>query len=342
MELLLELDRRQNGVYDYLCGYALNGSGQVTLRDRSLWSSYTEAVPEAVYQDLRKLDPGTVAVIDRTEAGYLVSCYRDDGSWAVIETDRAQQEKFRYEWKGAEGEEFCTAFLSQGELYLLSRQGDERFLTAVDREDGGERRYRFNGQSLAGETGAEGWIGGFLFDRRQMWVRDGVLCFAQTHYGEGKTRAVWAAYDLEEGRARSFHALEGAEVMAVRQEPETGRVLVLVNPMGYAPLALYTLDSGTLEVLEKVELALPSEYLTRRDSLYQAEYYYLFEADMDGRQVAVLFGDAAGRESGEDGHASEILVVYDRSDGRMVWRGRLSYPGEYEIQGLSLLPRDGA
>ena len=97
-----------------------------------------------------------------------------------------------------------------------------------------------------------------------------------------------------------------------------------------------------VEVLEKVELALPSEYLTRRDSLYQAEYYYLFEADMDGRQVAVLFGDAAGRESGEDGHASEILVVYDRSDGRMVWRGRLSYPGEYEIQGLSLLPRDGA
>ena len=91
-----------------------------------------------------------------------------------------------------------------------------------------------------------------------------------------------------------------------------------------------------------MELALPSEYLTRRDSLYQAEHYYLFEADMDGRQVAVLFGDAAGRESGEDGRASEILVVYDRSDGRMVWRGRLSYPGEYEIQGLSLLPRDGA
>lgn len=342
VELLLELDRRLNGVYDYLCGYELDGSGQVTLRDRSLWSSYTEAVPEAVYQDLRKLDPGTVAVIDRTEAGYLVSCYRDDGSWAVIETDRAQQEKFRYEWKGAEGEEFCTAFLSQGELYLLSRQGDERFLTAVDREDGEERRYRFNGQSLAGETGAESRIGGFLFDGRQMWVRDGVLCFAQTYYGEGKTRAVWAAYDLEEGRARSFHALEGAEVMAVRQEPETGRVLVLVNPMGYAPLEFYTLDGGTLEVLEKVELALPSEYLTRRDSLYQAEYYYLFEADMDGRQVAVLFGDAAGRESGEDGRASEILVVYDRSDGRMVWRGRLSYPGEYEIQGLSLLPRDGA
>ena len=128
----------------------------------------------------------------------------------------------------------------------------------------------------------------------------------------------------------------------MEQEPETGRVLVLVNPMGYAPLELYTLDGGTLEVLEKVELALPSEYLTRRDSLYQAEHYYLFEADMDGRQVAVLFGDAAGRESGEDGRASEILVVYDLSDGRMVWRGRLSYPGEYEIQGLSLLPRDGA
>ena len=91
----------------------------MTLRDRSLWSSYTEAVPEAVYQALRKLDPGTVTVIDRTEAGYLVSCYRDDGSWAVIETDRAQQEKFRYEWKGAEGEEFCTAFLSQGELLSL-------------------------------------------------------------------------------------------------------------------------------------------------------------------------------------------------------------------------------
>ena len=115
---------------------------------------------------------------------------------------------------------------------------------------------------------------------------------------------------------------------------------VLVNPMDYAPLKLLTLDSGTMEVRGEAELELPSEYLTRRDSLYGAETYYLFQGDMDGERVAVLFGDVVDRERMEHSQSSSILAVYDGDSGRMVWRGRLRYPQDYEICEISLLPED--
>ena len=82
------------------------------------------------------------------------------------------------------------------------------------------------------------------------------------------------------------------------------------------------------------------DYGRRGDSLFALAFRK--KEDTEELYRALCAAWEAGRESGEDGRASEILVVYDRSDGRMVWRGRLSYPGEYEIQGLSLLPRDGA
>ena len=145
-----------------------------------------------------------------------------------------------------------------------------------------------------------------------------------------------AAYDLEAVRPLRFLVLEGAQVVLVHREPEAGQVRVLVNPMDYAPLKLLTLDSGTMEVRGEAELELPSEYLTRRDSLYGAETYYLFQGDMDGEQVAILFGDAVDRERMERGQASSILAVYDGDSGRMVWRGRLRYPQGYEISGISL------
>ena len=172
-----------------------------------------------------------------------------------------------------------------------------------------------------------------------MWVQDGVLCFAQTYYGGG-TSAVLAAYDLEAGRPLRFQVLEGAQVVLVHREPEAGQVRVLVNPMDYAPLKLLTLDSGTMEVRGEAELELPSEYLTRRDSLYGAETYYLFQGDMDGERVAVLFGDVVDRERMEHSQSSSILAVYDGDSGRMVWRGRLRYPQDYEICEISLLPED--
>ena len=334
VELCLEVDRSLSGVYDYTCGYELDEYGNVALRDRSLWQSYTDAVSKEVYQSLKGLDPGTLTSINRTDSGYLACYYRDSGSWALIETDQAAAPAFRYE---LESGELRTAFLSQGRLYALSRPGEAPVmeLTEVDRETGESRAWSFDYQDLSGDSGGDESLGGFLFDGRQMWVQDGVLCFAQTYYGGG-TSAVLAAYDLEAGRPLRFQVLEGAQVVLVRCEPEAGRARVLVNPMDYAPLKLLTLDSGTMEVRGEAELELPSEYLTRRDSLYGAETYYLFQGDMDGEQVAILFGDAVDRERMERGQASSILAVYDGDSGRMVWRGRLRYPQGYEISGISL------
>lgn len=55
VEATLLVDRRNSGVYDYICAYALERGGTVHLQGRRVWQSYTDAVPSAVYDALREV-----------------------------------------------------------------------------------------------------------------------------------------------------------------------------------------------------------------------------------------------------------------------------------------------
>ena len=52
---------------------------------------------------------------------------------------------------------------------------------------------------------------------------------------------------------------------------------------------------------------------------------------MDDERVAIWFADAVSRENLDDDVVRRILVVYDRSSGEAVWRGRFQMDAKYEI-----------
>ena len=342
VESRLLVDRRNSGVYDYICAYDMDRYGEVALREKTIWQSYTDPVPSAVYQGLKELCSGEITCIDVLETGYLACCYGSPSSLTILETDGDLRPVFAYTLDTRDGALVRPIPFVQGDtLYIISYDSDAQRICviSVDKESGQETRSSFDYGELAQGSGSDGRTGSFLFDSTHLWVKDGVLYFAETSY-RGGTDAVLAAYDLEENKPVHVQILENAQVVTVRREPENGQALILINPMGYAPLALYTVDDTTLEVLNITSLALPNEYLTRQDSMYGAETYYIFdeEGDIDARHVAVLFGDTISRERMEDDTASCILAVYDRASGDMVWRGRLQLPVDYEICGVSLAP----
>ena len=342
VEARLLVDRRNSGVYDYICAYDMDKYGNVALQEKNIWQSYTDPVPGAVYQGLKELCSGEITCIDVLETGYLACCYGSPSSLTILETDGDLRPVFEYTLDTRDGALVRPIpFVLGDTLYIISYDSDAQRICviSVDKKSGQETRSSFDYGELAQGSGSDGRTGSFLFDRTHLWVKDGVLYFAETSY-RGGTDAVLAAYDLEENKPVHVQILENAQVVTVRREPENGQALILINPMGYAPLALYTVDDTTLEVLNITFLALPNEYLTRQDSMYGAETYYIFdeEGDMDARHVAVLFGDTISRERMEDDTASCILAVYDRASGDMVWRGRLQLPVDYEICGVSLAP----
>ena len=128
--------------------------------------------------------------------------------------------------------------------------------------------------------------------------------------------------------------LEHRHVVAVQPDAASGQVSILLDPMDYQPLELYTLDSGTLEVVECLSLELPHEIRALQGSVYEKVQYLLFEADLTDAYAAVLFDTLSDGDRG-------LLSVYDRESGQAVWRGLLSLEGPYEICGIELLPQDG-
>ena len=128
--------------------------------------------------------------------------------------------------------------------------------------------------------------------------------------------------------------LEHRHVVAVQPDAASGQVSILLDPMDYQPLELYTLDSGTLEVVEYLSLELPHEIRALQGSVYEKVQYLLFEADLTDAYAAVLFDTLPDGDRG-------LLSVYDRESGQAVWRGLLSLEGPYEICGIELLPQDG-
>jgi len=335
VEATLVVDRRNTGVYDYVRSYTMDRYGKITRTAGNLWQSYTDAVSAEVYKKLRDICPGEITSIDKTETGYLICAYQNPVTAVITQTDASLNPVFRYEFDAEEG--LSTLFLSEDTLYIVNFHGTEgrTYVTAVNKITGRERVSSFAYCDFVPDCGEKDSMGGFLFDRANMWVKEGILYFAETYY-KGPSVSVFGAYDLEENKAVCFEIIENSHVVMVRKEPEKGQVAVLLNPMDYHPLELYTLDDRTMEIKSVTQIELPNEYLTRRDSEYAAEQYYLSEGDMDEDKVAVLFGDTISRKDMDDDTFSNILVIYDRVSGRPVWRGRLMMDIEYEIDDISL------
>ena len=76
--------------------------------------------------------------------------------------------------------------------------------------------------------------------------------------------------------------------------------------------------------------------MTRKDSVYEVDIYYLSNCDMDQDRVAILFGDVIDRNKTDDGLAGGIMVVYDRISGDTVWRGRFTMDSKYEISSFHI------
>lgn len=208
------------------------------------------------------------------------------------------------------------------------------YLSIINKKDGSVKTFEFSYSSLSGETDTERKIGGFVFDSKNMWVKDEVLYFAESYYDEG-CEAIFAAFDLRKQESCFFKKIEDAQVVLTEKASENGRVYVLVNPMAYKPLQRYVLDDVSMESLSVQELELPHEYLTYENSLYEREKYYLFTGDMQEPYVAMLF-DNTSREEMNSGERSNMLAVYDCSIGKIVWRACIKMSAEYDISQMAL------
>ena len=196
-------------------------------------------------------------------------------------------------------------------------------------------QYSFTYSDLSGRgTEERNKTGGFMFDGQNMWVKNGVLYFAEAHCS-GRTMSVVAAYDLEKGMPLVFRELEGSHIVAVKKELDRGRVMVLVNPMNYEPLQLVELDAETLDVVGVTELELPHEYMSRVD--YNDYGNYLFETDLTDDGVLVMYPDVFSEtQLREQEERSLILALYDRRTGDMTWRARLLLDVEYDVYGVKI------
>lgn len=335
-EATLFVDRNNSGVYDYVCTYDMDRYGNVQVSDNKVWQSYTDLIPSEVYEGLKKVCPGDLTSIDIIENGYLVCSYEDYNNTIITETDSSLNPVFRYELSTEESTGW-KAFIAGNMLYALSYNGEEDrvYITSVNKENGQEKFNSFVYRDFVPDAGEDYSMGQILFDMDNLWIRGDVLYFAETYYGH-PSYAVFGAYDLAESKAVYFKTIEHAEVIMVQRDPDKGQVSVLINPMGYQPLELCTIDDKTMEIINVTKLELPNEYLTRKDSVYEADVYSLWKADMDQGRVAIMFGDIISRSKMDDGLANSIMVVYDRISGDTIWRGRFTMDNEYEISSFNI------
>ena len=344
----LTVDRSNSGVYDYVCNYEVDVYGNITLRDRKLWQSYTDVVEEETYRTLRKLHTGTLTSVDRLENGGFLARY-DEGpaSCTLVETDADGSPMFSYEIDAERYTVACEAALvTEQKLYFVSKSSEEErlYITTVDKASGTETVCEFVYADLADDSDSkngrdsenvDGSVGGFLFDKDHMWVQDDVLYFAETYYGEDGCRAVVGFFDLRTQQARTVWSKARAQVVTVRHDAENGTVSVMVNPMDNAPLEVVVMDDCTLERVRTVQLVPPHEYLAQKGSVYAVASYLLYAGDMNAQHAAVLF-DVTTRQQAEAGVRSDMLAIYEAYTGQMVWRGRFEMDSDYTICGVRL------
>ncbi len=339
----LLVDKANQGVYNYNCRYEMDRYGNVQLAERGVWESFADTVSGDVYKSLKKLCPGELTTIWALDSGWLAEYHRiDTGKLVLIETNPDCEPVFTFEYDSTPYSAPClTAFLSDGKLYAVAYTGVEQrmYVISADKADSSVDIASFTYGDLSGRGEDESnKTGGFMFDGQNMWVKDGVLYFAEAHYS-GRTMSVVAAYDLEEGKPLVFREMEGYHVVAVKKELDRGRVMVLVNPMNYEPLQLYELDAATLDVLGVTEMELPHEYMSRVD--YNDYGNYLFETNLTEDGVLVMYPDVFSEtQLREQEERSAILALYDRQTGEMVWRSRLLLDVEYDVYDVKLSEKD--
>ena len=335
----LLVDKVSQGVYNYNCRYEIDRYGNVQMAERGVWESFADTVSGGIYKSLKKLCPGELTTIWDLENGFLAEYHRQDtGEVVLIETDLECEPLFTCGYDSTPYSAPCiTAFLLDGKLYAVAYIGTEQrmYVISVDKADGTMEQYSFTYSDLSGRgTEERNKTGGFMFDGQNMWVKNGVLYFAEAHCS-GRTMSVVAAYDLEKGMPLVFRELEGSHIVAVKKELDRGRVMVLVNPMNYEPLQLVELDAETLDVVGVTELELPHEYMSRVD--YNDYGNYLFETDLTDDGVLVLYPDVFSEtQLREQEERSLILALYDRRTGDMTWRARLMLDVEYDVYGVCL------
>ena len=335
----LLVDKANRGVYNFNCRYEVDKYGEVRLAERNVWESFADTVPSDVYKSLQNLSSGELTTIWVLDSGWLAEYHlTDTGKVCLIETDTDCVPVFTCEYDSQRFSAPCvTAFLSDGKLYAVAYIGVEQrmYVISADKNDGTMEEYSFTYSDLSGRGSEESnKTGGFMLEGQHMWVKDEVLYFLEAHYS-GRTMSVLAAYDLKAGEPLVFREMEGIHVTFVEKDLENDRVYAVVNPMNYEPLQLLELDAWTLEVLNVTELDLPHEYQSRVD--YDDYGSYLFEVDMNGEQVLVKYPDVFSETRlRQQKDRSEILALYDRKNGDMIWRARVILDVNYDIYGVKL------
>lgn len=335
----LLVDKANNGVYDYTCRYEIDKYGQVRLAERSVWESFADTLPSDVYQSMKNLCSGELTTVWALDSGWLAEYHQiSENKVILIETDGNCEPVFNFEYDGQKFSAPCvTAFLSEGKLYAVAYIGTEQrmYIISVDKADGTMKEYSFTYEDLSGRGSEESnKIGGFMFEERHMWVKDEVLYFIEAHYS-GNTLSVAASYDLKAGEPLVFREMEGTHVTFVQKDLENDRVYAVVNPMNYQPLQVIEMDAWSLEVLNVTELALPHEYQSRVD--YDDYGSYLFEVDVNEEHILVKYPDVFSETRlRQQKDRSEILALYDRKTGEMVWRARVILDVNYDIYGVKL------
>jgi transcriptional regulator with XRE-family HTH domain len=336
----LLVDKASRGVYNYNCRYEIDQYGNVKLAERNVWESFSDTVSSDVYKSLKELCPGELTTIWSFDSGWLAEYHRFDTSKVcLIETDVACEPVFSCEYDSSKFTSPClTAFLSDGKVHAVAYNGLEQrmYVISVDKNDGSIQQSSFTYGELSGRGSEEtNKIGGFMFEGQHMWVKDDVLYFAEAHYS-GNTMSVVASYDLKEEKPLVFREMEGSHVTFVKKDLENDRVYMVVNPMNYQPLQMIEMDAWTLEVLNVTELELPHEYMSR---IGHDDYgSYLFEVDMSDHQILIKYPDVFSETRlREQEERTEILALYDRETGDMIWRARLILDVNYNIYDVHIL-----
>lgn len=328
----LLVDQADTGVYQSTCRYEL-ADGAVTLAQRDCWQSYEDTVSRAEYRHFRSLSDKTLVRVQRTGSGYLLVFHGNPAvPVTVMETDGAGNVTFSHDFDSVGTNAVSRSAISGDDgVYALSylMDTDTLTVTGVDRSGAEKLSVGFSYDRLSGEESTEKRMGGIAFDGDNVLIRNGVLYFAETCYGEIRG-AVIGAYDLTADAPLYYQKIDGAQMVAVRWEAD--RFSVLVNRKHFTPLEVHTFTMADFS--ERVTyLALPEEFTARP---WYSEEYYLFPSAMTPHWAAVLLDDLADAPERPDGLRRMLLAVWDTETGEPVYRCRLTVDADYDIYGLEL------
>lgn len=331
---VLHVEGSSNIANGFACKFDLNEDGSLTLVDDEAWQAYINREPSETYEFLTTLSSKNLMEIHYTQTGLLAIYYADEIlPITLIELDEENQIVFEYEFEGKDLDiNNCDeAFVDEENLYIIYMEDNETvYLLTVNKASGAETTQSFTWEEIVGEEGDAYYSDDFMIGTRNVWMKDSVLYFTQTHDSYGGNAEI-GAYDFSTKKAVGFKVFEDAQIMAVVKGEDSFEVLV--NHKNFTPLALYEFDTNTLAEKSKLSLELPDEYLSELEGAGD----FLFELDIEGERIAVLFPDNQSLYQLDDNeNFRKILAVYDKETGEMKYRSRLTIDADYEINEISL------